>query len=217
MAYQLEVYWPQSGTANGTLPGPTEVAPTFYVNGTVWDDSGIKPSLTTTAKVVCNIAGTDGSTTFTLAVHDWTAKIELDNTKVGNIYSLTTKLYIPENSSNAEATLVCNNIKIVDGCLPRRTPKSPSRRYLNMARYTKLTIKKLSSATSELWITLYDKQGRERDRKEFGPKMNQIPLPTMPNHEFQMRHTGKKGYFTFSCFDRNGRQIFMQTKLLRMD
>ncbi len=85
-----------------------------------------------------------------------------------------------------------------------------------MAQYTKLTIKRISNRTSELWITLYDKQGRERDRKEFGPKLNQIPLPTMPNHEFQMRHSGRKGYFTISCFDRNGRQIFMQTKMLKL-
>jgi hypothetical protein len=115
MAYQFEVYWPQSGTANGTLPGPTEVSPTFYVNGTVWDDSGIKPSATAMAKVVCTIAGTDGETTFSIAAQDWTAKVVLDNSKVGNVYSLVSKLYIPETSTTAEATFTCTNIKILNG------------------------------------------------------------------------------------------------------
>ncbi len=115
MAYQLEVYWPQSGTASGTLPGPTEVAPTFYVNGTIWDDTGIRPTSTSMAKVVCTIAGATGETTFSIAAPDWTAKIELDSSKVGNIYSLTSNLYIPDSSTGAEATVICNNIKIVNG------------------------------------------------------------------------------------------------------
>jgi hypothetical protein len=84
-----------------------------------------------------------------------------------------------------------------------------------MASHTKLTIKELPDRAKQLWITLYDKNRREIDKKRFGPLINQTPLPSTLPFVFYMRHSGRLGYFTISCFDLIGRQIFMQTKTLK--